>query len=208
MRWAGDRGGGYAVLQPYSLNHDYQDRNKSPLFFSETSARALLYATRDFAGGEKLRALRIAIGDLDAYLDQPDMRNRHEEWMSARFRELTQINAAQTMIDAARPEKVDLHWLKREVAGLEDIRRLAEAAYLQYDYGVVYALRMTSDDLGTLSWNNTMGIQAIGQISPSKILEKAIVPRDYEVDDWAGIGTERLTRTGDGLLVALGGRIR
>ena len=35
------------------------------VFFSETSLRALLYATHDFSGGEKLRALRIAFRDLE-----------------------------------------------------------------------------------------------------------------------------------------------
>src|SRR5262249_20112779 len=54
IRWAGS-GGGSAVLEPFSLNHDFK-RPKKPLFFAESSERASTFATRDFSGGEVARA--------------------------------------------------------------------------------------------------------------------------------------------------------
>jgi hypothetical protein len=53
MKRAGVSGGG--VLKPFSLDHDFVDGERSPLFFAETSLRASWYATHDFSGGEKLR---------------------------------------------------------------------------------------------------------------------------------------------------------
>jgi hypothetical protein len=35
------------------------------------------------------------------------------------------------MIEAARPIKVDLDWLRNELAGLRDIRQLAGSAYMR-----------------------------------------------------------------------------
>lgn len=68
IKWSGLHRGGYAVLKPFSMNHDFGEGAQSPIFFGDSSHQSLLYASRDFAGGEKLRALRISIGDLDDYL--------------------------------------------------------------------------------------------------------------------------------------------
>jgi hypothetical protein len=176
---------------------------KACYFFAETSLRALLYATRDFAGGEKLRALRIAFRDLESYLVQPDTRARHQEWMNKNFRTLTSLNAHPLMLDAARPVEVDLHWLRKEMASVETTRQFAESAYQGHDHGVVYAIRMTPDDLNGLSWNNSMGIEATTSIPFSKIVSKIVVPPDYEVNLFAGNGEEYLRRMNLGLLPAL-----
>src|ERR1700730_4493642 len=82
MKWVGESGGGYPVLKPFSLAHDYLGGGNGLTFFAETSRRALLYATRDFAGGEKLRSLRIAFRDLEAYLGQSEFRRRHKGTMN------------------------------------------------------------------------------------------------------------------------------
>src|SRR5690606_12883655 len=67
MCWSGKDTGGYTILKSFSLNFDVQNPNGN-LFFAEKSIRALLFSTRDFSGGEKLRALRKAIKDLEKYL--------------------------------------------------------------------------------------------------------------------------------------------
>lgn len=100
MKWAGEGGGGYPVLKPFSIDHDFRANEHGLLFFAETSLRALLYASRDFAGGEKLRALRIAFSDLDSYLRQPEVRERHEWQMDRSFRSLININAHPSMVEA------------------------------------------------------------------------------------------------------------
>ena len=67
MRWCGVDTGGYAVLSAFSAT-DFIDDTTSFLFFTETSTRALLYASRGYAGGERVRGIRKAIADLRAYL--------------------------------------------------------------------------------------------------------------------------------------------
>jgi hypothetical protein len=168
------------VLKPFSLDHDFLDSGRGLLFFAESSLRALLYATRDFSGGEKLRALRIAFRDLDSYLAKSEVREWHEERMSKNFCTLTHLNTHPSEIEAARPVEVDLDWLRNEMANLKDIRQLADGAYLRHDDGVVYALRMTSDELEGLHWHSSMGIEAATPISVFKIVSKIAVPPDYQ----------------------------
>jgi hypothetical protein len=93
MKWVGSPGG-YAVLKPFSLDHDFAQKERSLLFFAESSTWALRYETRDFSGGEKLRALRIAFDDLELYLNRPDVRQSLQEGKRAEVRSLTQLNAS------------------------------------------------------------------------------------------------------------------
>jgi len=79
MSWAGKSGGGYSVLKPFSLDHDFSLSDRKPIFFAESCYRAFLYATRDFAGGETARAMRLAITDLHEYLTSVDLRHSHME---------------------------------------------------------------------------------------------------------------------------------
>lgn len=178
MKWAGESGGGYAVLKPFSLDYDWVDHDRSLLFFAETSLRALLYGTRDFCGGEKLRALRIAFADLDSYLGQAETRERHQEWMDKNYSALKNLNAHPSMLDAARPVKVDLDWLRQKMADVADIRQLVGDTHQRHDHGVVYALRMTANSLDGLRWNHSMGIEATTPIPASRIVAKIAVPPD------------------------------
>jgi hypothetical protein len=203
MEWAGESGGGYAVLKPFSLDHDFLD-GRGLLFFAETSLRGLLYATRGFSGGEKLRALRIAFRDLDSYLGQSEVRKRHEERMTKNFVPSSVFNAHPTMIEAARPVKVDLDWLRNEIENLRDIRQLADTAYLRHDHGVVYALRMSPDDLEGLRWHSSMGIEAAMPIPASKIVAKIVVPPDYQKNSFVeDKERERRIFCGAGLIAAM-----
>jgi hypothetical protein len=202
MKWAGENGGGYSILKPFSLNHDFGSEG-GLLFFAETSLRALLYATRDFSGGEKLRALRIAFRDLDSYLSEEDVRRRHQEWMRENFRRLNSLNAHPSMIDAARPVEVDLNWLRNEVAGLKIVHRIAELAYQRHDHGVVYALRMTPNTLESFQWNNSMGIESVTAIPPTKIIAKVIVPPEYKQNLLVDTDEEYLRRQNLGLIPAI-----
>ena len=205
IKWCGESGGGFAVLKPFSLDYDLRDRSRSPLFFAETSLRALLYASRDVAGGEKLRALRIAFRDLDDYLADAHVRERHSAQMKAQFDALRQLDAHPSTIEAAKPTETDLDWLRHEVSGMAELRRTADEAWRRHDHGVVYALRMTTDDLVDMCWNNFMGIEVTATISSSRIVEKVVVPPDYAVDVFRDNGKHLLRRRGSGLLAALRG---
>jgi hypothetical protein len=203
MKWGGENGGGYAILKHFSRDHDLADCGRRLVFFAETSLRALLYATHDFSGGEKLRALRIAIKELESYLNQPDVCERHEAKMSKNFQTLIRLNAHPSEIEAAKPVMVDLAWLHTELASLADIRSLAEDAYQRHDHGVVYALRMSPSDTEGLSWHSSMGFEAITPIPASKIVAKIAVPTDYVPNLFADAGRKFLSRMNSGLLAAL-----
>ncbi|KYK43424.1 hypothetical protein A1D31_18575 [Bradyrhizobium liaoningense] len=166
------------------------------------SHRALLYATRDFAGGEKLRSLRIAFADLESYLREPAIRERHETRMLANFHTLIGMNAHPSMIEAARPVKVDVDWLREQIDALANIRRLADDAQRCHDHGIVYAVKLTVDDLQSLHWSN-MGIETRTTIPVSKIHAKIAVPRDYSCNLFLDNSEEYLRRMDSGLLAAL-----
>jgi hypothetical protein len=201
MKWGGESGGGYFVLKGFSLDYDFL--RGGLLFFAETSLRALLYATRDFSGGERLRALRIAFCDLDAYLGQGDVRQRHQELMHANFRHLHRLNAHASMIDQARPVDVNLDRLRKEIASLKDVRQLAELAYQRHDHCVVYALGMTPDTLEGLQWNSFMGIESATPISLTKIVAKVVIPPEYKWNSLFDTNEEYLRRQSLGLIPAI-----
>lgn len=85
MRWCGLDRSSLAVLKPFSLQHDFAGTDASPIYFAETSKRALMYATRDFAGGEKLRAIRRSLDHLQQYLHSPDIRKEHRDLMQYEY---------------------------------------------------------------------------------------------------------------------------
>jgi hypothetical protein len=203
MKWGGSDGGGYPVLRHYSLNHNLQNPDRSILFFAETSMRALLYASHDFAGGEKLRALRHAFADLGLYLRDQRVRDKHRDRMEREFNELSSLNAPPHILDPVRPVVVDPEWLRREVAGMSDIRSVAEDAFQRHEHGVVYALRMSQDDVGCLHWSHTMGIETTTRISASKIVGKVIVPAGYGVHPLRSSAEDVLHRLDCGIIAAL-----
>src|SRR5262249_15880755 len=80
--------GGFGVLVSFA-QADFQnsnERNRKPIFLAETSFRSLLYASREWAGGETTRALRLALSDLYEYLNNATFRKQAvaETWKSLR----------------------------------------------------------------------------------------------------------------------------
>lgn len=66
MNWAGENGAGYPVLKGFLL----QRASLPNLYFRESSTRSLLYAKRDFAGGETARAMYHALEELKVVAGQ------------------------------------------------------------------------------------------------------------------------------------------
>ena len=52
INWYGTRSGGYAVLEGFSRG-DFRNTRLKPIFFREYSVRSLLYASKDWAGGNR-----------------------------------------------------------------------------------------------------------------------------------------------------------
>jgi hypothetical protein len=107
LGWAGKAGGGLGVLASFSTS-DFRHlgaEDRKPIFFSATSKRSLLYASRDWAGGETARAVRIAFEDLDAFLNSQDFR-REMLWQDWQMHwQLLQEVAPSVGTDAEIPEE-------------------------------------------------------------------------------------------------------
>ena len=176
MNWCGTDSDGYNVLKSYSINYDYVEQNKSYTYFAETSRRALLYATKDFAGGEKLRSIRRAIQELKEYLENQELRNYHFEYMQNEYNQLRSMNALNA--EEARPVKVDLDWLSHKVSELHDLYLLSVNARESHRQGVVYAVKISSADLKHFSLNPRMGIQTQQALPPINIIAIMTIPED------------------------------
>jgi hypothetical protein len=160
MCWAGISGGGLAVLQPFTLDGDFQAENTKPLYFREDSLFPLLYATRDFSGGETARAVRHALHDLDQYFDDSAVREGH-------------LQSPCTFFGGTFEGPVDLDRLADAVARLSDLRKRCFDCQAAHQHGVVYAVRFTPEDLPALSYSSAMGIRCFKELSPSRIVAKA-----------------------------------
>jgi hypothetical protein len=194
MGWFGEDQGGFGVLNGFSLGHDLATTDKTPIFFAETSIRALLYGCRDWAGGEKNRAIRRALNDLDRYLLYPEVRKSHQETLAA--------------YGEGNLDNVDLAWLQRKVDDLFDIRQLVHETFRRHKHGLVYALRVTQDDLKDLLFNNSMGIESVTQIPADRILSKVIVPADYQMNLSGRTADEMLHFMNSELFSAIGNSAR
>ena len=78
MNWAEFDLGGFGVLAAFTAG-DFGGEEKKPIFLAETDARAALFATVDFAGGETARAIRKAIDDLDRFMKSRELREQDYE---------------------------------------------------------------------------------------------------------------------------------
>jgi hypothetical protein len=174
-----------------------------------------LYASKSFAGGEKLRALRIALKELEQYLSTSSVRDAHFESMIREFRSYTSNSLdpfnvpddAPSYIASKKPTKVDLDWLGTEFKQLSDVRQLADSALANHSGGVVYAVRPDPSEFIALRQNGGMGIESNRAIPASRIVAKIEIPADYgNIDSpaFAPSNTDELLRRFEsGLLPAL-----
>jgi hypothetical protein len=76
LHWAGCHTGGFTVLGSFTMSdfkHGRNVKNKG-ISFAGMSDRAILHASKEWAGGETARALRFAFEDLCRYLEDPEFR--------------------------------------------------------------------------------------------------------------------------------------
>lgn len=196
MRWAGLGRGGFEILKPFSLGYD---STRGTTFFAESSVRSSLYASRDFAGGEKLRAIRRAFTDLDTYLHDSRTREEHLAALARKFHRLQQLNAHPAELEKVRPVAVDLARLKSEIGSLRPLRQLAEGALEAHRHGVIYAVKLRKEDVPNVSWNPAMGVESSKAIPACRIIAKVHLPIDFE----APPRECAIDRLGQGLLAAL-----
>ncbi len=170
LNWYGDDAGGYCVLDPFTAQHDHSYQAGKPIFLGESCRRSLLYATRDFAGGEGCRSLRKALNDLWAYLNDEQVRY---DALTKPINET--VNGYGEVIYADTPLSVhELDWLNDELIALQPIKQFVDAWFEQYQYGVVYAIKFDERDLSSLFTAGGMGIAHTGTIKPGKIVAKLL----------------------------------
>ncbi len=169
INWCGVHTGGYAVLGPFSLA-DFQGEDFKPIYFREYSLRSLLYAERDFAGGETARALRYAIRDLECYLAEESVRDKHlyEQRRSA-------ISLVSQSAVPGRVVRVNLNWLEEKIKRLRPLRERCDALKEKYEHGVVYAVRFTRKAIPILSYSSSMGLRCYAPIPCEKVVGKVRV---------------------------------
>lgn len=173
--WAGTDRGGFPVLLPYSLGHDYNSSDSSPIYFAEFSARAITYSKRDFVGGEKVRAFIRAYEDIVKLSENIELRDAHYEKMR---NEHSHLEGSPYYPEFVKPIDVDYlnELLKSLKSKYEDCQQIKTA----YKYGVVYAVRFSLEDLPYLKYDHSMGLKASADISLNKIIAKVHIPADLE----------------------------
>jgi hypothetical protein len=173
LGWAGIHGGGLPVLLPFSLGHDFGDHAVKPTYFAECSARAALYATADYAGGETARALRYALDDLQQYLHSPEIRAKHQASVQR------EGGLVYTFGGAIRPVHMRMEELATELQCFASLRERCHAPLRMHAHGVVYAVRFSQEDADRLEHHVSMGLKARGLIHPSKIVAKVRIPSTF-----------------------------
>jgi hypothetical protein len=173
LDWCGTTGASRAVLEPFSLNHDHADPRGKPIYFAETSDRAVGYASSDFAGGENARALRYSFDDLRAFLNDPELRAEHLKRLTHGAR--TRGVPPPLAIEQAKKQlaAVDFAHLRNELEALHEVEREVRAYVDAHRYGVIYAVRLT--DIEALEYHNFMGVKSFSPIPPGRIVAKRIV---------------------------------
>lgn len=203
MRWRGENAGGYPALKSFSVGYDSIVATDVTAFLADVSMWALRYATLDLAGGEKLGAVRNAILDLEAYLEDVETRERHQRFLESEVDELKAIGAHRDEIESARYRPVDLDWLRSQLSDIAAVASVAEEAAHRHFAGAVYAIKFDEADLHILRRHNFMGIEARGSINPAKLIAKVEVPRAFVLEVPPRPADEVLRRSERGVLAAL-----
>ncbi|QDT36020.1 hypothetical protein [Stratiformator vulcanicus] len=175
MNWCGVHSSGYVVLDSFSLSGDFQGEDFKPMYFREYSLRSLIYAQRDFAGGESARAIRYATRDLERYLKEEMVREDHYQ---SQRREAISLVASVAVPN--RVVRVNLRWLQKQVDRLRPLRERCDALAQQHEYGVVYAVRFSQEDIPFLRLSSAMGLRCYSPLARNKIVGKVRVIAEGE----------------------------
>jgi len=143
-------------------------QTRKAIFLAETSIRAALYASREWAGGETARALRYAFKDLRSYLTSEDVdREHYARQEDVCIDLLTREGLPSPVI------RVNLAWLREAVARLASLEVRCQGLLEAYTHGVIYAIRLTPDRLtGVIRPGGGMGIRVFRRISQTEIVGK------------------------------------
>ena len=177
LGWPGDDPGGYGVLGSYSrMRHQ---ASKWRCCLTSYPNRGLLYAMRDFAGGETARACRRAFPDLDRFLADASAR---QNWIAER-RSGSLWSPFALPPTAAEDYHPDTLAAAREaVSSLAALRKIVNEAANKHSYGVVYAIRLQLRDMPVVRGDSTpYGLSCLVALGPERIMGKAVVLDEREI---------------------------
>jgi hypothetical protein len=170
LHWSGTHMGGFGVLKPYSIMHDYGHQKGKPLYLAESAQRASLYSTKDFAGGEICRALHYCLVDLSKYINEEYVREEHA----------IQLERQPEQYRVERSAIPKLKWVAHEVEKLSEIKNKVESIRNSYDYGLIYVLRLDVEKLSEIQGHRSMGIKSFRSISQVEVVDKYIFPASFQ----------------------------
>jgi hypothetical protein len=180
LSWRGRSAASRAVLEPFSLQHDFSEDKGRAVHFGEGVLCAIQYSAARNAGGEVANALRCSFDDLWAYATDESIRADHRVHIAECVSRLGSLNAHPDSYP--QPPSIGVEQLVSELGRLEPLRRSARSCERDFTHGVVYAVRFSVDDLPLLEHDSFMGTRCYGPIPPHRLLAKMHVPRAYELD--------------------------
>lgn len=180
LNWCGLNNDGLAVLNPWSLKSDFSTNKVKPIFFGESCYRASWFAMHGFAGGESARAIRFAIEDLETFLEDTGVRENYLNNLNADFEEYGCVTNHFTGDILKEPPKMpDLNWLRIELKKLVHVKKYCDKLYLNHNFGVVYAVKFSTEDLPNIEYRKSMGVVYHGTVIPEKLIAKICFPSNW-----------------------------
>jgi hypothetical protein len=168
INWCGLNRDGYAVIESFSLQGDFRNTGRKPIFFREYSIRSLHYAGKSWAGGESATAVRNALEDLDAYISDPRIRDQHYERQRDACIRLVKSGGIPSKVI-----KVNLEWLTDRVKELEPLRTRCDSLLHAHRYGIMFAVIFKPEDLAHLEFCPSSGLRCYKPLTPDRIVGKA-----------------------------------
>ena len=166
MCWWGTQAG-HGNLIAYSV----QDNNVDSKYFflGETPQRCSLYASKDFAGGEFTRTVYYSLKNLEEYLVNKEMQEKHRKNMERDFEYYGKLY------------DVDFNKLHQSVASFKPILSDLEVQRNKYQYGIIYCYKIEKEDYRNLTERNGgMGIRVDKALPKERLKAKLIFESPIE----------------------------
>jgi hypothetical protein len=174
LGWMG-KPGSMTTLKPFSINHDNQRHNIKPIYLGRTSYEVVNYARYQNSGGEIAKAVRYCFQDLYEFLNNESLRNEHK----SRIEKQIYQAKIEGRVHESPKQSITLKELENSLVDLEHINQRAISLIENTEYGLVYAIKFSEDNIKDMLNHNWMGIKYFKDISPNQIVAKAIVPKEY-----------------------------
>lgn len=167
LNWWGSHVSGYAVVRAYSLDHDFRAGEVTPAFLTKFAFQAIHYATFAYAGGEKCRAVRVAMKDLQEFIENEQFR-------------MEALSSRENRIDPKRSADVPrIDELKSRLRSFDSLVGRCCRVRDEFVEGAVYALRIPEPDRVSFGYSGTMGYRSDTCIPAERIIAKCIIPSGF-----------------------------